>query len=785
MNPFPPRGAFYPPNMPPIPIPNLTNWIPGQFPPMPMGMMPLPVLPTAPNQAAMGITVPTGVASISAPPVRKITPNVIPNQNKPPYQMPHATVNKSQPTFKSQIKPKYTGPIITVFVGNINEKVSDIVIRQILDKCGNVTNWKRIKGPNGKLQAFGFCDYAEAESALRAIRLLNEFEIGDKKLLVRVDTKTQEKLDSYAKENKSNDDASNTEEDSKSKDDKALELINGLLKESEADLMSKSTSDENNSNDNQLQSQLQSNQKQQIPAEPNLQNFSDMDIEDEKKTLIHREIGKFRNTYKKQDEEKEKLEAERAREREFRKERERRDRDRERDRRERDRRDRDRLTPSRKLDSMNSNSSMRYERDRDRERDRYDRNDRIERMERIERNEREMSSRSYEDEETVEQRRQLREERKKELSYQKRLKDWESREDRKRRQYEKDQYRQIEKKKEEEKELLKLKQFLEDYNDDLNDVKYYKGSNFARKLRDFEKEQEDDERDRQLEKRELDDLRRKLGEEGHPDPESEAQKLMSNDKSTNLNNKSNDFNNGHHNHPNEEIHVKAFTLTKQDNRPQLKSNLSTTTTTTSTININSLNDDSGNALIEPQSDQQEESSTNEKKKKPLSLHDVFNSNEDDDKSQTAKKRKLPVFNDDTDSNQSLTNLTSLNKNSSNDSKQLSSDDKRKQIKALIDNIPTQKEDLFKYEIEWDYVDANLMEKRIRPWINKKITEYIGEEEKALLDFICGKLVARSDAQSILDDVAMVLDDEAEVFIVKMLRLLIYEIEAKKLGLVSK
>jgi len=75
-----------------------------------------------------------------------------------------------------------------------------------------------------------------------------------------------------------------------------------------------------------------------------------------------------------------------------------------------------------------------------------------------------------------------------------------------------------------------------------------------------------------------------------------------------------------------------------------------------------------------------------------------------------------------------------------------------------------------------------MERRIRPWINKKIAEYIGEEELALLDFICNKLQSESSAQSILDDVAMVLDEEAEVFVVKMWRLLIYEIEAKKLGL---
>lgn len=105
-----------------------------------------------------------------------------------------------------------------------------------------------------------------------------------------------------------------------------------------------------------------------------------------------------------------------------------------------------------------------------------------------------------------------------------------------------------------------------------------------------------------------------------------------------------------------------------------------------------------------------------------------------------------------------------------------------------------------------------MEKKIRPWINKKIIEYIGEPEPTLVDFICSKVLAGSTPQGILDDVQMVrnqkcllfmfcffqqlfltkkkpivfifqvLDEEAEVFVVKMWRLLIYEVEAKKDGL---
>ena len=75
-----------------------------------------------------------------------------------------------------------------------------------------------------------------------------------------------------------------------------------------------------------------------------------------------------------------------------------------------------------------------------------------------------------------------------------------------------------------------------------------------------------------------------------------------------------------------------------------------------------------------------------------------------------------------------------------------------------------------------------MQKRIRPWINKKISEYIGDDEPELMEFICSKLANKTTAQSLLEDVKMVLDDEAQVFVVKLWRLLIYEIEAKKLGI---
>lgn len=47
---------------------------------------------------------------------------------------------------------------------------------------------------------FGFCEFGSPESALRAVRLLHDLDVGGKKLVVKVDAKTKAQLDEYKKE---------------------------------------------------------------------------------------------------------------------------------------------------------------------------------------------------------------------------------------------------------------------------------------------------------------------------------------------------------------------------------------------------------------------------------------------------------------------------------------------------------------------------------------------------------------------------------------------------------
>lgn len=110
------------------------------------------------------------------------------------------------------------------------------------------------------------------------------------------------------------------------------------------------------------------------------------------------------------------------------------------------------------------------------------------------------------------------------------------------------------------------------------------------------------------------------------------------------------------------------------------------------------------------------------------------------------------------------------------------EEKRLAVRKLIESIPTRKEDLFNHPLDWTLLDTSLIEKRIKPWVIKKIVEYLGEEEATLTDFICSSILSKKTAESILSDIRVVLDDEAEVFVVKMWRLIVYEIEAKRNGL---
>ncbi|KAK5852787.1 hypothetical protein PBY51_006628 [Eleginops maclovinus] len=761
--------------------------------------------------------------------------------------MPSVQVISKPPMHKKDImrvkeNNENSGPTTTVFVGNISEKASDMLIRQLLAKCGIVLSWKRVQGASGKLQAFGFCEYKEPESTLRALRLLHDLPIGDKNLLVKVDAKTKAQLDEWKAKRKTangnkkaedggDDDEEVLDEETKKKDQITKGAIDGLMQEYAAELNAPSQDED---------SQRRKRRKEKKEED----DINTIDMEDDKRDLISREISKFRDTHKKLEEEKDKREKERL---EF--ERERRDREKERER-ERERRDREREKERER--EREREKERERERDRDKDRERRPRERERERDWERDRSRdktpersrsREISrdrekKRDQEDEEEAYDRRKLeRKLRDKEAAYQERLKNWELRERKKARDYAKEAEREDERRREMVKEGKRLKEFLEDYDDDRDDPKYYRGSALQKRLRDREKEMEADERDRKREKEELEEIRQRLLDEGHPNPDAELRRMEEEEEERlrqppiiqepepeeerKRHKGSRDHRDRRHEQPKPEPSARPVQSDNEveegeeddfendednpDVKPCLKPTMRPITTAPSVSSAsggaspNTPGDESPCGIIIPHENSppdalpQEEnrpkiglslklgssgspSQPNVIKRKKLPVDSVFDKFDDEETDEQPRKRKLVPLDYDDDKSLGVdgAGFSSI--------KGANTEEKRKHIKTLIEKIPTAKPELFSYPLDWSMVDTMLMERRVRPWINKKIIEYIGEEEATLVDFVCTKVMAHSMPQSILDDVAMVLDEEAEVFIVKMWRLLIYETEAKKIGL---
>lgn len=113
---------------------------------------------------------------------------------------------------------------------------------------------------------------------------------------------------------------------------------------------------------------------------------------------------------------------------------------------------------------------------------------------------------------------------------------------------------------------------------------------------------------------------------------------------------------------------------------------------------------------------------------------------------------------------------------------MTAEERKQMVKELIDAIPTKKEELFDYSVAWVHLDDEVVEQKVKPWVEKKIRDYIGDDEPSLVSFICERVTSHTEPSRLLSDLAVILDDEAEPFVIKLWRLIIFQLEAKKVGI---
>jgi len=73
------------------------------------------------------------------------------------------------------------------------------------------------------------------------------------------------------------------------------------------------------------------------------------------------------------------------------------------------------------------------------------------------------------------------------------------------------------------------------------------------------------------------------------------------------------------------------------------------------------------------------------------------------------------------------------------------------------------------------------ERVVRPWVAKKIKEYLGVEEEAMIRLVLNHVTNRLPASSLFDKIAPILDDVAENFCLKFWQVVLFEQEKIEQG----
>ncbi|XP_042064049.1 RNA-binding protein 25-like isoform X4 [Salvia splendens] len=714
-------------------------------------------------------------------------------------------------------------PQTTVYVGKISSTVENDFMLSLLQLCGPVKNWKRPQDPTGTLKGFGFCEFESAEGVLRALRLLNKLRVDGQELLLNVNQTTRKYLERYvdkkiegSKAKESATDGSDKEEERESSIDteKIVKSTEESLKPS-SDEPKKDNSEMNKENpdagsfglvtDEDRDADRDASEKLTGMIEERLKNKPLPPPPPSPQTLIDGP-GKSNSEQPSGSKDRESEDGVKN--------------DTE------DKNEDDKTAeskPSSEPDRAGTGSpdrSRRHDRIRDRDRDpRRERERELERYEREREHDRAKREKDRENRSREDERR-----------YKAREKEWESREK------EKEHWRKREREREKDRAYERKWEVMDqerDGDDGYGKKRKYKVSDEERKRR--QREKEEDLADRVREEEEIAEA--KLRAEEEQKKQLEAQKAESIPPA-----------NGFEKAilPNE---IDTENQGKADQTVELKPSPETYEVTAEGILQNGTRDLSNSASDIRQNnnaptkklgfglsgsgkratvpsffnEDEDEDAHKEKKMRPLvpidysteeqeaiqsSMSEAPSSNmaaaaEFVKRISTVNPRELDGEKDksrrshersgqrDRDRHEEENN--SIREESRRDHFERERSNKTKtpenqkllDAKQLIDTIPKTKDELFSYEINWAIYDQNVLHERMRPWVSKKITDFLGEEEVTLVDYIVSSTQEHVEAGEMLERLQTILDDEAEMFVLKMWRMLIFEIKKVETGLTPK
>ncbi|KAG6007249.1 hypothetical protein E4U43_000341 [Claviceps pusilla] len=104
------------------------------------------------------------------------------------------------------------------------------------------------------------------------------------------------------------------------------------------------------------------------------------------------------------------------------------------------------------------------------------------------------------------------------------------------------------------------------------------------------------------------------------------------------------------------------------------------------------------------------------------------------------------------------------------------------VRALAQEIPSEKEGLWNWDVKWDYMDDSVVRDKLRPFVEKKVVDYLGVQEEMLVEAVEEHLRKHGTAPALVEELEGALDEDAEDLVKKLWRMVIFFTESEKRGL---
>lgn len=117
-----------------------------------------------------------------------------------------------------------------------------------------------------------------------------------------------------------------------------------------------------------------------------------------------------------------------------------------------------------------------------------------------------------------------------------------------------------------------------------------------------------------------------------------------------------------------------------------------------------------------------------------------------------------------------------------DTKAMTEEDIQKAVRALAQEIPVDRDGLWEWDVKWDYLEESIIREKLRPFVERKVVEYLGVQEQFLVDVVEEHLRKHQKPAELVETLGEALDEDAEDLVKKLWRMVIFFTESEKRGL---